>query len=130
LQQQENGNVRVAMPRLGEQVAPCFGYAATITIFTIGRGKLLDEVDFCLQSNDILDRFRLLRDQQVGTLICGGLEESLEDLLQANDVRVISWVSGRVDVLLECFLRGELVAGAACLGGPRKNTKCTSREGR
>jgi predicted Fe-Mo cluster-binding NifX family protein len=130
LQQQENGNVRVAMPRFGEQVAPCFGYAATITIFTIGKHKVLDEVDFCLQSNDILDRFRLLRDQQVGTLICGGLEESLKDLLQANDVRVISWVSGRVDALLECFLRGELVAGAACLGGPTKNTKCTSREGR
>ncbi|MHC4179374.1 MAG: NifB/NifX family molybdenum-iron cluster-binding protein [Planctomycetota bacterium] len=122
--------MRVAMPRFGEQVAPCFGYAATITVFTIGRGKVIDEVDFCLQSNDILDRFRLLRDQQVATLICGGLEESLEDLLQANDVRVISWVSGRVDALLERFLRGELVAGAACLGGPTKNTERTSREGR
>ena len=122
--------MRVAMPRFGEQVAPCFGYAATITIFTIARGKVIDEVDFCLQSNDILDRFRLLRDQQVGTLICGGLEESLEDLLQANDVRVISWVSGRVDTLLKCFLRGELVAGTSCLGSPTKNTENTSREGR
>ena len=122
--------MRVAIPRFGEQVAPCFGYAATITIFTIGKGKVLDEVDFCLQSNDILDRFRLLRDQQVGTLICGGLEESLADLLQANDVRVISWVSGRVDVLLERFLRGELVAGTSYLGGPTKNTESTSREGR
>ena len=122
--------MRVAIPRFGEQVAPCFGYAATITIFTIGKGKVLDEVDFCLQSNDILDRFRLLRDQQVGTLICGGLEESLADLLQANDVRIISWVSGRVDVLLERFLRGELVAGTAYLGGPTKNIESTSREGR
>ena len=122
--------MRVAMPRFGEQVAPCFGYAATITIFTIGRGKVIDEVDFCLQSNDILDRFRLLRDQQVGALICGGLEESLEDLLQANDVRVISWVSGRVDALLEKFLRGELVAGTARHGNVTKNTECTSREGR
>lgn len=110
-------------------MAPCFGYAATITIFTVARGKVIDEVDFCLQSNDILDRFRLLRDQQVGTLICGGLEESLADLLEANEVRVISWVAGRVDVLLERFLRGELVAGAACLGGAPKNTERTSREG-
>ena len=56
------------MPRFGEQVAPCFGYAATITIFTIARGRVIGEVDFCLQSNDILDRDRLLRDQQVGML--------------------------------------------------------------
>jgi hypothetical protein len=56
------------MPRFGEQVAPCFGYAATITIFTIARGKVIDEVDYCFQSNDILDRDRLLRDQQVEAL--------------------------------------------------------------
>ena len=118
------------MPGFGEQVAPCFGYAATITIFTIARGKVIDEVDFCLQSNDILDRFRLLRDQQVGTLICGGLEESLEDLLQANDVRVISWVSGRVDDLLDSFMRGELVAGHAHLGASPKKPESNSREGR
>ena len=68
LERQESRDVRVAMPRFGEQIAPCFGYAATITIFTIAGGKVIDEVDFCLQSNDILDRFRLVRDQQVGTL--------------------------------------------------------------
>jgi hypothetical protein len=60
--------VRVAVPRLGEQVAPCFRYAATIAIFTIARGKVIDEVDFCFQSNGSLDRFRLLRDQQMGAL--------------------------------------------------------------
>jgi hypothetical protein len=45
-------------------------------------------------------------------------------------VHVISWVSGRVDTLPERFLRGELIAGASCLGSPMKNTERTSREGR
>jgi predicted Fe-Mo cluster-binding NifX family protein len=108
--------VKVAMPRFGESVAPCFGYSVTITIFTIKRGKVVDQIDFHLQSSDMLDRVRLLRDQQVGTLICGGLQERLEDMLQAKGVRVISWVSGRVDDLLDCFLRGELVARTECLG--------------
>ncbi len=109
--------MRVAMPRFGESIAPCFGYSATITIFTIKRGKVMDQVDFRLQSRDILDRVRLLRDQQVGTLICGGLEERLQDMLETNGVRVISWVSGRVDDLLNCFLRGELVSRAESVGG-------------
>ncbi|OGK08145.1 MAG: hypothetical protein A2Y63_02480 [Candidatus Riflebacteria bacterium RBG_13_59_9] len=105
------------MPRFGESIAPCFGYSATITIFTIKREKVVDQVDFRLQSRDILDRVRLLRDQQVGTLICGGLEERLQDMLETNGVRVISWVSGRVDDLMDCFLRGELVTGAEFVGG-------------
>ena len=60
--------MRAAMPGFGEQGAPCFGYAATIAIFTVGRGKVVDESDICLPSDDILDRDRLLRDQQVETL--------------------------------------------------------------
>jgi predicted Fe-Mo cluster-binding NifX family protein len=109
--------VRVAIPRFGELVAPCLGYSATITIFTIRREKVVTQVDFRLQSRDVLDRVRLLRDQQVKTVICGGVEEHLEDMLQADGVHVISWVSGAVDELLDCYLRGELVAGAECNAG-------------
>jgi predicted Fe-Mo cluster-binding NifX family protein len=112
--------VRVAMPRFGELIAPCFEYSATITIFTIRRERVADQVDFCLQSTDIVDRVRLLRDQRVNTLICGGLEERLEDMLQTNGVRVISWVTGRVDELLDCYMRGELVAGAGRMGNRRE----------
>jgi predicted Fe-Mo cluster-binding NifX family protein len=109
-------NVRVAIPRFGESIAPCFGHSATIAIFTIKRGKAVDQADFRLQSRDMLDRVRLLRDQQVKTLICGGLEDRLQDMLETSGVRVISWVSGRVDDILDCFLRGELVTRAECVG--------------
>jgi predicted Fe-Mo cluster-binding NifX family protein len=112
--------VKVAMPRFGESIAPCFGYSVTFTIFTIKRGKVVDQIDFHLQSSDMLDRVRLLRDQQVGTLICGGLQERLQDMLETNGVRVISWVSGRVDELLGCFLRGELVARTECVGAGKE----------
>ena len=119
--------MKVAIPRFGELIAPCFGYSATITVFTIKRRRVVDQVDFCLQSSDILDRVRLLRDQQVGTLICGGLQDRLEDMLQTNGVRVISWVSGRVDELLDCFMRGKLVTRAGCLETVKKRTEGTSR---
>lgn len=122
--------MRVAIPRFGEFIAPCFGYAVTITLFTIKRGKVVDEVDFCLESSEILDRVRLMRDQRVETLICGGLEQSLADLLEASGVRVISWVSGRVDDLLDSFVRGELVAGPTHLGVSTKTSESTNREGR
>jgi hypothetical protein len=62
---------------------------------------VVEQVDFCLQSTDVLDRVRLMRDQNVRTLICGGLEERLEDMLLTDGVHVISWVSGRVDDLLD-----------------------------
>jgi predicted Fe-Mo cluster-binding NifX family protein len=79
-----------------------------MAIFTIRDGRVVDQCDFPLRSRDPFDRVRLLRDQQVHTIICGGIQETYEDAVRASGMRVVSWVSGRVDDLLELFLRGRL----------------------
>ncbi len=105
--------MKIAIPRFGEEVGPCFGHSATITIFTIRRKKVIDHVDFSLQSQEALDRVRLLRDQQVDVLICGGLQDVLEEMLRSRGIEVISWVTGKVDELIELFMQGRLKHGVA-----------------
>jgi predicted Fe-Mo cluster-binding NifX family protein len=108
---------KVAIPRFGEAVAPCFEYSATITIFTIRGSQVVDQTDFRLTSREPVDRVRLLRDQKVQTLICGGVRERFEYLVLACGIRVISWVSGNVDELLGLYLEGRLVSGTASVSG-------------
>jgi predicted Fe-Mo cluster-binding NifX family protein len=102
--------VKVAVPRKGDTVAPCFGHCAMMSIYTLIDGEVAARVDFLLRSHDPLDRVRLLRDQHVETIICGGVQEYLENCLNACGIQVISWVSGPVDGLLDLFLRGQLVS--------------------
>ena len=104
--------MRVAIARAGETVAPCLEYSATMAIFTIEEGAITDQLDFPLRSRDPFDRVRLLRDQEVDTVICGGVMEKYEDLLKASRIQVISWVSGPIEQLLNLFLRGQLVPGS------------------
>jgi predicted Fe-Mo cluster-binding NifX family protein len=104
--------VRIAIPRMGEHVAPCFEYCATMAIFTVRADAVVDQFDFPLRSRDPFDRVRLLRDEEVDTIICGGVQGVYEDALRASGIRVISWVSGTVDDLLDLFLRGRLSAEA------------------
>lgn len=92
-------------------MAPCFEYCATMAIFTIDDDAVVDQVDFPLRSREPFDRVRLLRDQQVDTIICGGVQDIYEDVLRTSGFEVISWVSGSVDDLLELYLRGQLVPG-------------------
>lgn len=113
--------MKVAIPRFGEDVAPCFEYSATIAIFTITRRKVIDETDFTLQSREAFDRIRLLKDQEVDVLICGGVQDKFEDLLRAAGIRVISWVSGSVEDLLEQFIQETLVPGSGRLGTGKEN---------
>ena len=103
--------MRVAIPRMGETVAPCFEYCATMAIFTIARRRVVEQMDFPLRSRDPFDRVRLLRDQRVDTLICGGMQDIYEDLVRDAGLEVISWVSGCVEDLLDMYLRGRLVSG-------------------
>jgi len=102
---------KVAIPRLGESIAPCFEYSANFSIYTVREGHVIDRIEFPLRSKDPFDRVRLLRAEQVDTIICGGVMERYEDLLKASGIQVISWVSGSVEDLLNLFLRGQLVPG-------------------
>jgi predicted Fe-Mo cluster-binding NifX family protein len=96
---------------MGETVAPCFEYCATMAIFEIAEDGVIEQVDFPLRSREPFDRIRLLRDQEVDTVISGGIQAFFEDLLKASGFEVISWVSGIVDHLLALYLRGELESG-------------------
>lgn len=107
--------VKVAMPRLGNDVAPCFEYSATISIITFEDGVETTRRDFSLQSRMPYDRVRLLRDQGVNVLICGGVQNVFERMVRANGIEVISWVSGDVDELVGMYLNDELVPGTSRL---------------
>lgn len=103
--------MKVAIPRMGERVAPCLEHCATMAIFTLEGTRVVEQVDVRLQSRDPFDRVRLLRDQQVDTIICGGVQGIYEDALRASGMRVISWVSGVVEDLLALFVAGQLSPG-------------------
>jgi hypothetical protein len=92
-----------------------------MSIFTVDDGRVIDRIDFPFTSTEPLDRVRLLRDQDVGTIICGGLQDVLESMVRAHGIEVIAWVSGTVDALLGLYLRGQLVPGLDRTGGPDAN---------
>ena len=103
--------MKVAIPRMGETVAPCFEYCTTMAVFTTAGAQVLEQADYPLRSREALDRVRLLRDRNVDAVICGGIQGFYEDVLEANGFEVVSWVSGLVEELLALYLRGGLESG-------------------
>ncbi len=108
--------MKIAIPRFGESVAPCFEYSATMAIFTVEDGQVIAQTDVPLRSRIPFDRVRLMKAEAVNTVICGGVQALYEDLLRDNGIRVISWVSGDVEDLLERFLEDRLTPGETRLG--------------
>jgi predicted Fe-Mo cluster-binding NifX family protein len=82
-----------------------------MAIFTVTEHGDVEQVDFPLRSREPFDRVRLLKDQEVDAVICGGMQAFYEDLLRARGFEVFSWVSGSIDQLLALYLKGELKSG-------------------
>jgi len=101
---------------MGENVAPCFEYSATIALYSVEKGRVVEQIDFPIRSREPFDRVRLLRDQNIDVIICGGVQDVFEDMLRASGVELISWVSGNIDSLLSRYLQGTLESGG---GGKR-----------
>ena len=102
--------MRIAIPRYEDEVAPCFDYSVTIVIFDIVNRRIVDEKEYTLSSQWAVDRIRLLRDQKVDVLICGGIQDRFEDMVRGNGMELISWVSGKVEDLLEQYLNKTLTS--------------------
>jgi len=100
--------MKIAIPRYEEDVAPCFDYSVTIVVFTIVNKKVVEEKEFTISSQWPVDRIRLLRDQKVDVLICGGIQDRFEAMVKGNGIEMISWVSGKVDELLDKYLNKKL----------------------
>ena len=103
--------MRVAIPRFGESVAPCFEHSCTMAIYVVEDGRVVEQIDLPLESRIPYDRVRLMKAEQVNVVVCGGVQEFYEDLLRANGIEVVSWVSGTVEDLLHRLLKGRLSPG-------------------
>ena len=111
--------MRIAIPQYKDEVAPCFDYTVTIVIYTVQKKKIVEQKDYTISSQWPVDRIRLLRDQHVDVLICGGIQDRFEDMVSANGIEVISWVSGKVEELLDQYLRHELQRDEKVQGTPQ-----------
>lgn len=96
---------------MGECIAPCLECSATITIFEVDDGSVVDQIDFPISSKEPLDRIRLFRDQGVDVIICAGVEDTFGEFVRASGIKMISWVSGSIEDLLIAYLAGRLLPG-------------------
>lgn len=103
--------MRFGIPLLGERVAPRCTIADSVLLITLKRRRILDESVLVLTSATWLELARLLADQDVDTLVCGGISRSTRESIQSQDVEVIDNVAGTAEEVVDALRRGTLRPG-------------------
>jgi predicted Fe-Mo cluster-binding NifX family protein len=104
--------MKVAIPVFGHRVSPRFDFAPGLILFTLENGKIVEREELSLTPWSPWQRVERLRELQVQTVICGGIDGDSENMLLQHRIQVISWIAGEAQEALDAFLKGTLQSGA------------------
>ena len=98
----------VAVPVLGHDVAPRFGFADSFLIGEIQQGRVVrvDQVEALLRG--FVNRLGALRRLGVEVVLCGGFNRKFLPLAEEFRIRVHAGVAGEARTVLDSYARGEV----------------------
>jgi predicted Fe-Mo cluster-binding NifX family protein len=112
--------MKIAIPLFGTRVSPNFDHAQTALLVGIEKGSVITMNELSLGPFEPLMRATQIKSLDIDVVICGGVSNFLQNLLQEQNIRVIPWITGEAQKALELFMRGALEPGTMVCQGRRK----------
>ncbi len=113
--------MNVAVPIYKEIVSPRLDMATELRIFRIINSEIQNVNDISIIGIHPLQILNKFIDEKINVVICGAANGFCLRFLYSNGIDVIPGIAGKVDEIMNMFLRGELQPGMMCMGrGKRK----------
>ena len=100
--------MKIAIPLFNERVSPRFEFASRLLLATVEGNRVVEQEELTLKGYDLFQRTALLKELNVDTFICGGIQCFVAKDLTHSNVRVISAIVGEAVNALNKFLQGSL----------------------
>jgi len=99
---------KVAFAYWGNRIAPVFDIARQIRIIEVESGRIVAESDEIFPSSLPSHKAVRLTELGVSTLICGAVSRPVLDIVKAYGIRVIPFIAGDVNDVINAWLNGRL----------------------
>jgi len=109
--------MNIALPLFGTRISPHFDYARTALLVIVEGARIIQSNEVLMGDCNPIQRVLFFKNAGVDTIICGGVSEVAERLLNEHNINVIPWISGEAQDALKLFLKGRLCAGAMLCPG-------------
>lgn len=102
------GRSKAAFPCWDGRIAPVFDTARDLHVIEAESGRVLSVTEEALPSGPAGRKAIRLADLGVGTLVCGAISRSTRETVDCLGIRVISFVSGERDEVIQAWLQDGL----------------------
>lgn len=111
--------MRLALTVWKGRISPVCDVARRLLLLTIEGGKVTHKSERELSADSYMQQAVLLLDAKPDVLICGAISRLLADLLLAQDVRLLPFVTGTEEEVVEAYLKGAMLSPALVMPGCR-----------
>lgn len=117
--------MKTALTVWGKWISPVFDAAQTFLIAEINDGQVQNRQLFKMETDSPLALAKLLKSEGVSTLICGAISEHPSQVLENESLRVIPFITGCTDAVLETLAKGKSIVPLFLMPGCKiRNLLC------
>lgn len=108
---QEEYDLKVAFTIWGNRISPVFDSARKLFIVEIKDNRIIDTQYQPFDSGVDSDLAQRINGLGINVLICGAISKRFSDLIEISDIKLISFITGHVDTVLESYMKNnEIIA--------------------
>jgi len=109
------------------RISPLLDSAYTIMIVNINNGNMEEAVFEKIDSVDPFERVHKIAELGIDELICGAVSRYFYDLIAERGIKIIPFISGDVNVVLEDYLSGKSLNITHPMPGCGRRIRCRRR---
>lgn len=127
-------NMKIAVSTWNGRISPVFDVSRQMVVVEIDQGIIQRKSEESLHE-DIARKVEKISEDGIQFLICGAISQSLADALVLRGIRIIPFITGTVDEVIEAWITNRLnrscfaMPGCCGRGRRRLRTKCRGNTG-
>jgi predicted Fe-Mo cluster-binding NifX family protein len=115
----EDSRMRFALTVWKDRISPVCDVARNILVVDVEGGIVVGRRNENFVDQDPFQKIARLAELRVQTVICGAISRPLAEAASAYGIRMLPFVAGDVEQVIDAFLRGSLLNPTFCMPGCR-----------
>ncbi|MBN1627949.1 MAG: NifB/NifX family molybdenum-iron cluster-binding protein [Deltaproteobacteria bacterium] len=121
--------MRIAIPVWEDKVSPVFDAASKLLVIDYEDGRETSRLAYHIDEEDLSWKCQRIESLAPDIIICGAVSHLFLNLLKAVDIDVIEYVSGRIEDVLEAYIRGDIYNSRFLMPGCKRHGRvCGGRK--
>ena len=100
--------MKIALSVYEKKISPVFDFASLLSVYEKKNEKATMTNEINLVGIEFNEKIRILKQNEIELIICGAVSNQFRQLIEMEGIKLIPWVCGSVEEIINVFLKNKL----------------------